>query len=153
MVSDTMLSTLLFYFARNDSGSFMRPDSYPARSMAQATTHALPTVSGYWASADEEEKALILGALEDQGVLESEPEIIAAVHAFLGLSASQLALINLSDVIGMTRQLNVPGTTDEYPNWRIRLTETLETIRAGRAWPAAAAVMQRTRGRTTASAA
>ncbi len=153
MARDNMLSTRLFYFERHDNGFFKRPDTYPARSMAQATTHDLPTLAGYWESADEEEKALILGALEDQGVLESEPEIIAAVHAFLGLSASQLALINLSDVIGMTRQLNVPGTTDEYPNWRIRLTETLETIRAGRAWPAAAAVMQRTRGRTTASAA
>ncbi len=159
MARDNMLSTRLFYFERHDNGFFKRPDAYPARGMAQATTHDLPTLAGYWTNATSEERALILGALRDQGLIEDDRpdiavgEIVTAVHAFLGLSASQLALINLSDVIAMTTQLNVPGTTDEYPNWRARLTETLETIRAGSAWPAAAAVMQRTRGQTAASAA
>ncbi|MGE3335022.1 MAG: 4-alpha-glucanotransferase [Rhodospirillaceae bacterium] len=159
MARDNMLSTRLFYFERHDNGFFKRPDAYPARGTAQATTHDLPTLAGYWANATRDERALILGALRDQGLIDDDrpdisvEEIVTAVHAFLGLSASQLALINLSDVIAMTTQLNVPGTTDEYPNWRARLTETLETIRAGSAWPAAAAVMQRTRGQTAASAA
>jgi 4-alpha-glucanotransferase len=158
MARDNMLSTRLFYFERHDNGFFKRPDAYPARSVAQATTHDLPTLAAYWTNAVPEERALILGALKDQGLLDERTEItveeiIAAVHAFLGLSASQLTLINLSDVIAMTAQLNVPGTTDEYPNWRARLTEPLEMIRAGSAWPAASAVMQRTRGRTAASAA
>lgn len=180
MARDNMLSTRLFYFERHGNGFFKRPDTYPARSVAQATTHDLPTLAGYWTGTDirtrlslkpglddeemerarADERALILGALKDQGLMDDRPltdiavqEVVAAVHAFLGLSEAQLALINLSDVIAMTTQLNVPGTTDEYPNWRARLTETLETIRAGSAWPAAAALMQRTRGRTTASAA
>jgi 4-alpha-glucanotransferase len=179
MARDNVLSTRLFYFERHDNGFFKRPDTYPARSVAQATTHDLPTLAGYWTGTDirtrlslkpgddeemervrAEERALIVGALKDQGLLDDRPlsdiaveEIVGAVHAFLGLSDAQLTLINLSDVIAMTTQLNVPGTTNEYPNWRARLTETLETIRAGSAWPAAAALMQRTRGRTTASAA
>ncbi len=157
MAKDNMLSTRLFYFERHPNGFFKRPETYPARSVIQAATHDLPTLAGYWRDADGEERALILGALKDQGLLDDRPdiavdEIIAAVHAFLGLSASQLALINLGDVIGATTRLNVPGTADEYPNWRARLTETLDAIRAGRAWPAATAVMRRTRGRTTASA-
>ncbi|MGE4063031.1 MAG: 4-alpha-glucanotransferase [Rhodospirillaceae bacterium] len=180
MERDNMLSTRLFYFERHRNGYFKRPDTYPARSVAQATTHDLPTLAGYWTGTDmrirlslkpgvddeamerarAEERALIVGALKDQNLLDDRPltdiaveEIVAAVHAFLGLSGSQLVLLNLSDVIAMTTQLNVPGTTDEYPNWRARLAQSLETIRAESAWPAAAAVMQRTRGRTTASAA
>lgn len=180
MARDNILSTRLFYFERHENGLFKRPDTYPPRSAAQATTHDLPTLAGYWTATDirtrlslkpglddevmETERArqrmLIVAALEDQGLLEDRAltdiavdEIVAAIHAFLGMSGSQLALINLSDVITMTTQLNVPGTTDQYPNWRARLTQTLEEIRAGSAWPAAAALMQRTRGRTTASAA
>jgi 4-alpha-glucanotransferase len=180
LARDNMLSTRLFYFERHGNGFFKRPDTYPPRSVAQASTHDLPTLAGYWTGTDirtrltlkpdlddeamerarAAERTLILGALKDQALLDDRPideiaveEIISAVHAFLGLSASQLALVNLSDVIAMTTQLNVPGTTDEYPNWRARLTQTLEEIRAGSAWPALAALMQRTRGRTTASAA
>lgn len=180
MARDNMLSTRLFYFERHDNGFLKRPELYPARSAAQATTHDLPTLAGYWTgtdirirlslnpSQDDEvlererarDRALFLGALKDQGLLDDRPltdiaveEIIAAIHAFLGVSGSQLALINLSDVIAMTTQLNVPGTTDQYPNWRAKLTETLEQIGAGEAWPALARLMQRTRARTTASAA
>jgi 4-alpha-glucanotransferase len=180
MARDNMLSTRVFLFERYENGLFKRPDSYPARSVAQATTHDLPTLAGYWTGSDirirlclnagiddeamecarTNERALIVAALRDQNLLDDRPltdigveEIVAAIHAFLGRSGAQLTLMNLSDVAVMLTQLNVPGTTDEYPNWRARLTETLEALNAGGAWPAASAVMQRTRGRTTASAA
>jgi len=33
-------------------------------------------------------------------------------------------------VIGETRQPNLPGTIDEYPNWRLPLAETLEQLKS-----------------------
>lgn len=177
MARDNILSTRLFYFERHDNEFFKRPDLYPARSVAQATTHDLPTLAGYWTGTDirirlslkpggddeamererAKDRALVLAALRDQGLIDDRPisdiavdEIIDAVHAFLGATGSQLALINLSDVIAMTTQLNVPGTTDEYPNWRATLTQTLEQIVTGNAWPALGRLMRRTRARTVA---
>jgi 4-alpha-glucanotransferase len=177
MARDNILSTRLFYFERHDNDFFKRPELYPARSVAQATTHDLPTLAGYWTGTDirirlslkpggddeamererAKDRALVLGALRDQGLLDDRPvsdiavdEIIDVVHAFLGATGSQLALINLSDVISMTTQLNVPGTTDEYPNWRAKLTQTLEQIATGNVWPALARLMRRTRARTVA---
>jgi len=180
MARDNMLSTRVFLFERHENRLFKRPESYPARSVAQATTHDLPTIAGYWTGSDirirlslsaglddeamerarAEERGLIVAALRDQDLLDDRPltdigvaEIVTAIHAFLGRSGAQLTLMNLSDIAVMLTQLNVPGTTDEYPNWRARLTETLEALSTGSAWPAAAAAMQRTRGRTTASVA
>ena len=43
-----------------------------------------------------------------------------AAMAFLARSASQLALAPVEDVMGVTEQPNLPGTTDQHPNWRRR---------------------------------
>jgi 4-alpha-glucanotransferase len=34
-----------------------------------------------------------------------------------------LVAASLSDAVGDTRQPNMPGTVDEYPNWRLPLAE------------------------------
>ena len=33
-------------------------------------------------------------------------------------------------MLGAVRQLNLPGTTDQYPNWRIPLPLSLEDLTA-----------------------
>jgi 4-alpha-glucanotransferase len=45
-----------------------------------------------------------------------------AVHAFLGLSDANIALIQIEDLIGMTEPVNVPGTHTEHPNWQRKVT-------------------------------
>ncbi|HET6632199.1 MAG TPA: 4-alpha-glucanotransferase [Rhodanobacteraceae bacterium] len=47
--------------------------------------------------------------------------LIAAVLAFVGRSACSLVLAPLEDVLALREQPNLPGTVDEYPNWRQRL--------------------------------
>ena len=42
---------------------------------------------------------------------------------------SRLVLISPYDVIGEVRQPNLPGTVEQYPNWRLPLPETLEELR------------------------
>ena len=51
------------------------------------------------------------------------------MHQHLAATPSQLKLISPYDVLGETRQPNLPGTIDEYPNWRLPLPQTLEQMR------------------------
>jgi 4-alpha-glucanotransferase len=53
---------------------------------------------------------------------------VSAVHCFLAGSAAALVALQLEDLLGMTDPVNVPGTMDEYPNWRRKLTATTAEI-------------------------
>ena len=37
-------------------------------------------------------------------------------------------LVQIEDLVGEAEQANLPGTSDEHPNWRRRLGHTLEEI-------------------------
>lgn len=58
-------------------------------------------------------------------------EVAVAVHAYLGKTASRLVAVQLEDLVGMTDQANIPGTVDEYPNWRQKLPIVMEDISEG----------------------
>jgi 4-alpha-glucanotransferase len=60
----------------------------------------------------------------------TEREIILAMHRMLARAPCRLKLISPYDVLAEPRQPNLPGTVDEYPNWRLPLPETLEQLRA-----------------------
>jgi 4-alpha-glucanotransferase len=51
-----------------------------------------------------------------------------AVHAFIGLSSSNIALVQIEDLIGMSDPVNVPGTDTEHANWQRKVTESLADI-------------------------
>lgn len=51
-----------------------------------------------------------------------------AVHAFIGLSTANIALVQIEDLIGMTDPVNVPGTDTEHANWQRKVTATLSDI-------------------------
>jgi len=53
---------------------------------------------------------------------------IVAMHEFLARTPSRFVTASLYDVLGETDQPNLPGTTDEYPNWRMPLHSSLERI-------------------------
>lgn len=81
-----------------------------------------------------------MAALRDQGLLsegfpsaaDADPaaigELIGAVLRFLARTPSQLAMINLDDLLAEEEQLNLPGTVETYPNWRRRLSAPLESL-------------------------
>ncbi|MET0657042.1 MAG: 4-alpha-glucanotransferase [Steroidobacteraceae bacterium] len=50
------------------------------------------------------------------------PALARAIHAYLGLSRANVALIQLEDLIGMSDAVNVPGTSDEHANWQRKMT-------------------------------
>jgi 4-alpha-glucanotransferase len=47
---------------------------------------------------------------------------VLALHQYLGRTPSRLLGLALTDAVGDRRTQNQPGTTDEYPNWRISLS-------------------------------
>lgn len=55
-------------------------------------------------------------------------ELNHALQKHLAQGASQLLCLQLEDWMEMTQPVNIPGTSDEYPNWRRKLTLTLEEL-------------------------
>jgi 4-alpha-glucanotransferase len=45
-----------------------------------------------------------------------------ALHRYLCRTPSRLLALALTDAVGERRTQNQPGTTDEYPNWRVPLS-------------------------------
>ncbi len=152
-----MLGCAVAWFTRDESAPeepLLPPGQWPSRAAASLSTHDLPTAAGFLrgehvrARADlgllddvpaeqanaDKERAEWLALLRSQGLLgDGEPddqEIIVAMHRLLASAPSRLKLISPYDVVGETRQPNLPGTVDEYPNWRLPLPVTLEELRA-----------------------
>ena len=57
------------------------------------------------------------------GELPAVADQVAALYAYLARTPSMLIGVSLPDAVGQRRPQNVPGTTDEYPNWRIPLAD------------------------------
>ncbi len=57
------------------------------------------------------------------------PEVVRAFLEFLSASPSELVLINLEDLWLESEPQNVPGTSDQRPNWRRKARHRLEAFR------------------------
>jgi 4-alpha-glucanotransferase len=44
-----------------------------------------------------------------------------ALYAYLAKTPAKLIGVNLAEAAGETRSQNMPGTCDEYPNWKLPL--------------------------------
>jgi glycogen operon protein len=152
-----ILGTRVLWFERRGR-EFIAPQSYPARAVACASTHDLPTLAGWWAGADIGEKAKLglLSLLDEQqalharaaekreladalvqaGLIAEAPDydlplqdsLAGAVHAFVARAASMLATAQVDDLAGETVATNLPGTDRERPNWRHRLGLGVEAL-------------------------
>ncbi|TDP93927.1 4-alpha-glucanotransferase [Labedaea rhizosphaerae] len=147
-----MLSSAVLWFQRNwvrPGQPFVPPREWTEQAMASVSTHDLPTVTG-WLEAEHVRIRSALGLLTDSDAAEYEraaaersamtallraegiptDDMVLALHKLLGTAASQLVLTSPADVVGQVRQPNLPGTVDQYPNWRIPLPLTLEEFLA-----------------------
>jgi 4-alpha-glucanotransferase len=61
-----ILSYRLFYFEKNQDGSFKHTGNYPAQALVASTTHDLPTLAGFWLSRDIEARRTA-GLVDDEG--------------------------------------------------------------------------------------
>lgn len=61
---------------------------------------------------------------DSQGNLSAD--MFLSIQRFLARSQSLLMMVQLEDLFSQLSQLNVPGTIDEYPNWRHKVSLNLE---------------------------
>jgi 4-alpha-glucanotransferase len=157
LADNGMLGCAVAWFTRDldvPDEPLLPPARWPERAAASISTHDLPTAAGFLegehvrARADlgllddvpgeqanaDKERAEWLALLTSEGLLATDEQsdesaVILAMHRLLAQTPSRLKLISPYDVIGETRQPNLPGTVDEYPNWRLPLPETLQQLR------------------------
>lgn len=143
-----LLGTSILWFEKDDStGAPLPAERWREYCLSSVTTHDLPPTAGYLAgdhvrlreslglltrSAELEqeaatsERAAWLAELRRVGLLseseDSPQQLIIALYRYLGRTPSRLLGVALTDAVGDRRTQNQPGTTDEYPNWRVPLT-------------------------------
>jgi 4-alpha-glucanotransferase len=129
-------------FERMHGGVFKPPEQYPDNALATFNTHDLPTFAG-WMSGDDLRAKRALGLLTESdddrardreaihGVLTAyaengHPGDLAAATRFLAATPSRLVTISVEDILGVSEQINIPGTVEQHPNWRRKLPVLLE---------------------------
>ena len=119
------------------------PEHYPAQALAAMSTHDLPTVAGVWSGEDAADQRAA-GIEPDQDALQhlagrlmrltglgpdaSVDDVIVAAHERLAAAPSMLVAGSLEDALALPRRPNLPGTTDERPNWSLALPIPLSEV-------------------------
>ncbi len=126
----------------------------PRSAVASLNTHDMPPFVSFWSGADIDERVRL--SVLDPGQAEKErlqrrrqreallallrardllppacEDVSSVMRACLALLASgraRLVLVNLEDPWGETQPQNVPGTLDQYPNWRRKARYSLEDM-------------------------
>lgn len=81
---------------------------------------------------------------------DATPALVDAVYAYLARTPCWLVGVQLEDVTGQLLQVNVPGTTeDRFPNWRRKLSVTVEGLASDARWASLAAVLRAERSGPT----
>ncbi|HBS04826.1 MAG TPA: hypothetical protein DEA96_07680, partial [Leptospiraceae bacterium] len=65
----------------------------------------------------------------------SDSELVTlsvAIHRALARSSSRLVLVSMNDLTGDLHQPNMPGTVDQYPNWKILSPLSIEQLGKGK---------------------
>ena len=142
-----VLGTSMLWFEREEDGTPRRPDGWRRGCLAMVGTHDMPPAAafltgeqvtlradlGLLTQPEAEDRAAAqaemtgwLAALAREGLLRtaapSPEEFTVALYGFLTRTPAMLIGVSLADAAGERRPQNIPGTVDEYPNWRIPLT-------------------------------
>ncbi|MCM2391985.1 4-alpha-glucanotransferase [Streptomyces albipurpureus] len=145
-----VLGTSVLWFERDWAGGGrpLPPDAWREGALATVTTHDLPSTAARLTGAHTELRArlglltrpldqersreradvhewlrLLQGLrLLPEGTNDEEGQI-RAVHRFLLRTPARLIGVWLPDAVGDRRPQNVPGTCDEYPNWRLPVAD------------------------------
>jgi 4-alpha-glucanotransferase len=144
-----VLGTSMLWFERRADGSPRRPGSWRRGCLATVGTHDMPPAAAFLTgeqvtirselglltrpeaqerTAAQTELAGWLEMLSDEGLLSlpgrpSAADFTTALYAHLTRTPAVLIGVSLADAAGERRPQNMPGTVDEYPNWRIPLSD------------------------------
>ncbi|TDQ48755.1 4-alpha-glucanotransferase [Actinorugispora endophytica] len=146
-----ILGTSVLWFERDEANRPRRPETWRADCLATVATHDLPPVASFVSAEHvdlrdhlglltrpvereraeaESQVAAWRAMLVDLGLLDpsvdpvSDPAaVVVALHGYLRRTPSRMVGVALTDLVGDHRMQNQPGTSTEYPNWRIPLTD------------------------------
>ncbi|MFC9818338.1 4-alpha-glucanotransferase [Streptomyces erythrochromogenes] len=155
-----VLGTSVLWFERDwaGDGSPLAPQAWRADCLATVTTHDLPPTAAKLAGGhvelrdrlglltrpaereraeDAADTAEWLALLDGLGLdTKGEEAAVQALYAFLLRTPARLVGVWLPDAVGDRRPQNLPGTWDQYPNWRLPVADasgrplTLEELMA-----------------------
>jgi len=153
LASRQILGTSMLWFERRADGQPRRPRSWRRGCLAQVGTHDMPPAAnfltgeqvtvraalGLLTQPEGEERAAAaaeldqwLAALRREGLLGGGPpsaqDFTTALYTFLTRTPAILVGVSLADAVGDRRPQNMPGTVDEYPNWRVPLTDAKQQV-------------------------
>jgi 4-alpha-glucanotransferase len=145
-----IFGTSILWFERDEEGRPLDPEEYRQQCLTSVNTHDLPPTAGYLAhehvtlreklgllgrpveeerEADAQDQEAVLSLLRRRGLLTAEAakgadgvqRTVEALYSFVAQTPSSLLGVALVDAVGERRTQNQPGTSDEYPNWRVPL--------------------------------
>ena len=142
-----VLGTQMLWFERGWANEPLAPQWWRENSLVTVSTHDLPPAAAFLSGSqvtdrlelglltrsEAEERAESdrtvndwIGALVQQGLLPADErptadEFTVALYAYLAKTPAKLIGVNLAEAVGEVRSQNVPGTCDEYPNWKLPL--------------------------------
>jgi 4-alpha-glucanotransferase len=110
------------------------PAQWPHDAVAAVGTHDLPTVAGIWTHSEPEhrlhhlrEKLVNMTHLPD----DTPPlDVSIAAYGALAQGRPRIVLVSMEDALAVHERPNVPGTTTEFPNWRLALPSPIEDIQS-----------------------
>ena len=141
------LGTQMLWFERGWSNEPLAPQWWRRNALATVSTHDLPPAAAFLSGSqvtdrlaldllvrpEAEERAEAaqvvddwIAALVDQGLLPgggrpTADEFTAALYGYLALTPALMIGVNLAEAAGEIRSQNMPGTSTEYPNWKLPL--------------------------------
>ncbi len=142
-----ILGTSVLWFERGSSGEPLAPEHWRRLCLASVTTHDLPPTAGYLRgehlriraelgllvrpeaderAVDRADQDAWQAALRARGLLRDgadERETVEALYRYAASTPARLLGVALSDAVGDVRAQNQPGTSTEYPNWRLPLAD------------------------------
>ncbi|MFJ1704135.1 4-alpha-glucanotransferase [Kitasatospora sp. NPDC088346] len=146
-----VLGTSVLWFERDwqDKGAVLPPERWRPGCLATLTTHDLPSTAarltgehvelrhrlGLLARPLGEEQAEAAAELTEwhaelvrAGLIGAGEDLTPeALHAFLLATPAALVGVWLPDTVGDPRPQNLPGTWDQYPNWRLPVADATGT--------------------------
>jgi 4-alpha-glucanotransferase len=144
-------SAVLWFSREEDEITPLPPARWRSRAVASVSTHDLPTAYGLLADEQvrvraslgqldrpeeeelarvHEEKDRLLAMMRAQGLARpgaSDDELVLDMYRTLIGTPCRVVLAMPADAVGDRRQPNLPGTQDEYPNWRLPLADPTGT--------------------------
>jgi len=147
-----VLGTSMLWFERYADGTPRRPEEWRRGCLATVGTHDMPPAAtfltgeqvtiraelGLLTEPEAEERAAAraeldgwLAMLAREGLLArpagaagvTPEEFTVALYGFLARTPAKLIGVSLAEAVGERRPQNLPGTVNEYPNWRIPLAD------------------------------